>query len=82
MATPIPKDVKDQILSRVREGKETVIEIARQHGVKVNTVYGWVSSNAGDNRGVLEINRVKRENQKLKEIIGQLVLQTERGKKN
>lgn len=83
MAKPIPKEIKDQILERVKEGKETVVEIARQHAVKVNTVYGWIGDNVnGVNSEVLESNRLKRENQKLKEIIGSLILQAERGKKN
>lgn len=83
MATPIAKEIKDQILARVKEGKETVIEIARQHGVKVNTVYGWIGDNLhGVNGGTLEVNRLQREIQKLKEIIGTLILREERGKKN
>lgn len=83
MATPIAKEIRDQILARVKEGKETVIEIARQHGVKVNTVYGWIGDNLhGVNGQTLEVNRLQREIQKLKEIIGTLILREERGKKN
>lgn len=83
MAAPIGKEIKEQILSRVQEGKETVVEIARQHGVKVNTVYGWIQDNAGGITGqTVSMNRLRRENQKLKEIIGSLILQTERGKKD
>lgn len=79
----LPKDIKEQILARVREGKETVVAIAAQHGVKVTTVYGWISKGLGSGGStILEVARLKRENISLKQIIGNLVLETERGKKN
>lgn len=79
----VSKEIKEQILARVKEGKETVIEIAKQHGVKVNTVYGWISKQVNGTTGsILEAAKLRRENTYLKEIIGQLVLQAERGKKD
>lgn len=79
----IPQDIKDQILKRVQEGKQSVVEIARQHGVKQDTVYNWVSRGVdGIHSSVWEIGRLKRENEKLKQIIGNFVLHTERGKKD
>lgn len=83
MPTPISKDIKDQVLARVREGKDTVVEISRQHGLSVNTVYGWLSrSVAGPGSPLLQTARLKKENRYLKQIIGNLVLDMERGKKN
>jgi transposase-like protein len=83
MPKPISSDVRDQILARVREGKDTIVEIARQHGIKVDTVYGWVSRGVNGLGSVtLENLRLKRENQRLKEIIGNLVLNESRGKKD
>lgn len=79
---PISKDIKEQVLARVREGKETVVEIAKQHGLKVNTVYNWISRNInGLGSPLLELAKMKKENARLKQIIGNLVLQQERGKK-
>lgn len=79
----ITKDIKDQVLARVREGKETVVDIAKQHGLKVNTVYGWISKGiGGSNNPLLELAKVKRENTQLKQIIGNLVLAIEREKKD
>jgi len=83
MKNQITKEVKEQILARVRKGKQTVVEIAAQHGVKVNTVYGWISRGLGNGGSpLLEISRLKRENASLKQIIGNLVLTLERGKKD
>lgn len=83
MHQPISKEIKEQILARVREGKETVVEIARQHGVKVNTVYNWIGRGINNNGSpLLELAKVKKENTRLKQIIGELVLDKERGEKN
>jgi len=82
MKQVIPKEIKEQVLQRVKEGKESVVEIAGQHGIKVNTVYNWLNRGIGINSPLVEINRLKRENQKVKEIIGNLVLGSERGKKD
>lgn len=60
MNQPISKDIKDQILQRVREGKETVVDIAKQHGIKVNTVYGWISRGFSSGSPLLEISRLKK----------------------
>lgn len=83
MPTAISRDIKDQVLARVREGKDTVIEISRQHGLSVNTVYGWLSrSVAGPGSPLLQVARLKKQNRSLKQIIGNLMLEMEIGKKN
>jgi transposase-like protein len=82
MPIAISKDIKDQVLSRVREGKDTVMDIARQHGLKVNTVYGWLSRSVAGGSPLLETARLKKQNQSLKQIIGNLMLEMEIGKKN
>ena len=83
MPNAISSDLKEQILARVREGKTTVVEIAKQHGVKVNTVYNWVSkSMRGAGSSILTESRLRRENVQLKQLLGQLMLEVERGKKN
>lgn len=83
MKNYISKDLKEQILARVQEGKETVVNIASQHGVKANTVYNWISKSLhGSGRPILEISRLKKENSYLKQLLGQLFADLERGKKN
>jgi len=83
MPNAISRDIKDQVLARIREGKETVLEIASQHGLKPATVYAWISRSAnGPGSPVLESAKLKKENRYLKQIIGNLMLDMEKGKKN
>jgi transposase-like protein len=82
MPKQISKEIKHQVLARVREGKETVVTIAQQHGLKINTVYNWISRGLETGNPLLELARLKRENTRLKQIIGGLVLDQERKKKD
>jgi len=43
MYKSIPKDIREQILARVKEGKEKVSVIAEQHGISSRTIYDWLS---------------------------------------
>ena len=82
MYKSIPKDIRDQVLARVREGKEKVSVIAEQHGISPKTIYGWLSSGVnGCNRDWLDNNRLRKENLQLKQMIGELMLEKKREKK-
>jgi len=78
----IEQAIKDQILEEIKNGSK-VAETARKHNVSEKTVYGWLSKQA-DNTGTsnLEIAKLRRENQELKELIGLLTLENKRVKKN
>ena len=82
MSTTIPKDIREQILARVKEGKEKVSVIAEQHGISNRTIYGWLSRGVdGGNRDWLENNRLRKENLQLKQMIGELMLEKKREKR-
>jgi len=82
MPNAISNELKQQILGRVSEGKTTVVEIAKQHGVNVNTIYNWISKTVHGSGTLLSVSKLKRENTYLKQLLGQLMLDVERGKKN
>ena len=69
IGTAVHPDVKKQIIERIRNGGSTV-GIAKEHGISKNTIYGWLSKSASAPPGVLQISKLKRENQALLEIIG------------
>ena len=69
----IPKEVKEQILSRIKDDGVTVAQAARDAGISDNTVYGWVSKTAnGQNNEALENARLKRELAGVYELLGKL----------
>ncbi len=82
MAESIPKELKDEILTKIKLEGLRGAEAARRYGINVNNSYRWLADGVGGaSSHVLELNRLRRENQQLKQLIGQLLLDHERGKK-
>lgn len=77
----IPIETKNEILNKVKNG-EAVAEVAKQYAISTKTIYTWLSNESRPEISVLEYNRLKRENEELKRIIGLITLELERGKKN
>ena len=68
----IPKEIKEQILKRIKEEGVTVSQAAADAGISTKTIYNWMRSNSVKDTSILEISRLKRENRELLEIIGRL----------
>ena len=82
MGKNIPQEQKDEILSAIKNGL-SVAKASEQFNVSSKAIYHWLGAQT-DNTGTsaLELARLRRENQDLKEIIGCLTLEKKRGKKN
>ncbi len=78
---PVAADVKQQILERVKDSGVPVMQIAQEHGISDKTIYGWLSKGATASPSWLELNRLKKENAALKELLGRVMLETELAKK-
>lgn len=78
----IPKEIKNEILAKVKAG-EKVIDLARQYGISDKSIYTWLHQETGDTVvSIIQHNRVKRENEELKRLIGELSLKLSLGEKN
>lgn len=77
-----PPDKKEAILKRIKEEGVTANRAATEAGMSPKTVYGWLARETTTS-GISyhEYNRVKRENEQLKQIIGDLTLDMSRIKK-
>jgi transposase-like protein len=83
MAKSIPKELKNEILTKIKVEGLSGAEAARRYGINVKNIYRWLADGVdGTSSQLLELNRLKRENQQLKQMIGQLLLDHERGKKD
>lgn len=70
----IAKEVKLEILGKVKS-EERVSELSKQYGVCDRTIYAWLKTGVTNQVSLLELNRLKKENQMLKEIVGVLKYQ-------
>lgn len=82
MFKAVPKEIRDQIISRIKNDGVTVPKAAADAGISPTTVYGWLSKESKiTNCDQLELARVKRECQGLYEIIGKLTVAVEKSKR-
>ncbi|MCX6808995.1 MAG: hypothetical protein NTW50_05030 [Candidatus Berkelbacteria bacterium] len=82
MYKPVPKEVKDQILSRIKNDGVTVPKAAADAGISATCVYGWLSKESEKtNCNQLELARMRREIQGLHELVGQLTAEIHKSKK-
>jgi len=81
MIKKIPKEIKEEVLAKARAGKR-IAELAKQYGISDRTIYGWLRKDTGEDVvSILKYNKLKRENQELKRLIGELTLDMSLGKK-
>ena len=75
------KEVKEEVLGKVRGGRR-VSEVSREHGINEMTVRSWLERDTvSGGSQILEMSRLKRENEELLRIIGELKVESERVKK-
>jgi Mor family transcriptional regulator len=78
----IPKEIKQEILGKVKSG-EKVTDLAKQYAIADNTIYGWLHKESGDQIvSIVQYNKLKRENEELKRLIGEISLKLSLGEKN
>ena len=78
----ISKEIKEQILKRIKEDGVSVADAAAEHGISPKSIYNWMRSKGMVSANILEVSRLKRENKELLEIIGRLTHDLKRSKKN
>jgi len=76
----IAHEVKAEILVKVKAG-EKVADLSRQYGISEQSIYSWLKQTVTGMVSVLEHNKLKKENDQLKQIIGVLTLELEKTKK-
>lgn len=82
MSRRIAKEIKQEILAKVQAG-ERVADLAEQYAISSKSIYGWLRQDSGEAVvSVLEYNKLKRENEELKRLIGELTLDMHLQKKS
>ncbi len=76
----IAREIKLEILAKIKAGTK-VMDLVKQYGVSDKTIYNWLKQGTEGNISALEHNKLKKENNQLKQIIGVLTLELEKTKK-
>ena len=69
----VPKDLKNQILDRVKTSGRSIKEIAGEHGISTACIYTWLRDGVTGTSSRDMIKLIK-ENRELKQIIGERAL--------
>ena len=81
MSKTIPKQTKEEIVSRIKQG-ERVKVLSEEYGVSDRAIYGWLQKQAGDHVSLSKFNHLKRERDDLLTLVGELILRLKKGEKS
>lgn len=76
----VSKDLRNQILERVKTSGKSIAQISEEHGIGKTTIYEWLRESTGE-APQRDIIKLEKENRELKQIIGELTVQMGRGQK-
>lgn len=76
----IPKEIKDEVLARIKQGRK-VLDLALEYAISTKTIYHWLAVGVVGEVSSLEFARLKRERDDLLRLVGNLTLEVEKGKK-
>jgi transposase-like protein len=77
----IAKEVKAEIVRKVKEDGVSMAQAAKDAGVHETTVYGWLSAGATSAPSWTEVIKLQKQNKELFEVIGELTIQLSQAKK-
>lgn len=75
----IAKEVQAEILLKVKSGIP-VVKLSRDYGVHIQTIYGWLRKSVSG-PSFAELTKYKKENEQLKQLIGELTVQLQKVQK-
>jgi excisionase family DNA binding protein len=77
----IAPEVKEQILKRIKETGIPVAEAAKEYGLHESTIYNWLGRGVKGAPTVGELVRLKRKNEELLALVGEITLQLSQSQK-
>ena len=70
----VAAEIKAEIINKIKHNGVSVADAAKQYGISDKCIYNWLGTKASNTISVLEYNRVKKENEQLKLLIGDITL--------
>lgn len=70
----ISKEVKDEVIKRIKDGGISVSRAAEEHGISTHTIYRWLTAGASVNPSWSEVAKLKKENKALLELLGEVTM--------
>jgi len=77
----IAPEVREQILKRVKEDGVPISQAAKEHGVSEAAIYRWLGRGLKNAPAIGEFVRLKRQNEELLVLVGELTFKESRAQK-
>lgn len=77
----IAKEVKEQIIQRIKNEGVSVVQAAKDHGVAEGTIYAWIAKKTEGQPTLSELIKLKRENEQLLLLVGEMTLKLSEAQK-
>jgi len=80
---PAPPALKDKVLKQIRDEGVSVSEASAQCGYSTKAIYRWIKGDVvnGETSLVLQLNKLKKENEQLYALLGRATAEMQRSKK-
>ena len=78
-----PQEKRDEIIAKIRDEGMTVAEAARQYNIGPKAIYGWMRDGVSNSNTslILEVNRLKKENEQLYNLLGRATVELKKSKR-
>jgi transposase-like protein len=77
----VAPEVREQIINRIKNEGMSVSQAAKDHGVSEQTIYNWIGAKVDGGPSVMEIAKLRRENDELLKLVGILTLKLNESQK-
>lgn len=77
----VASEVKEQIITRIKNEGVSVQEAAKEHGLSDSTIYGWLEKRVTGMPSILEVAKLRRERDELLRLIGEITLKLSEAQK-
>ena len=79
---PADRTHKAEIVSKIRDGGQSVSSVSAEYGISSKTIYTWLRDGVVDgNRNlILELNKLRKENEQLYKLLGRATAEMQKSK--
>jgi transposase-like protein len=77
----VPKEIKAEIIRKVKEEGISVAQAAKDYGISNATIYAWLGTGASGSPSWSEFIRLQKQCKELFEVVGELTVQLSQAKK-
>lgn len=77
----VSPEVREQIIGRIKNDGLSVKQAAEEHGITDRAIYNWLGAGVDSQPTILEYHKLKKENQALKEMLGEATMSLAKAQK-